>query len=423
MRHLDETPIDPEIAACLDAIDATLAGEPVDPRHAELAELALLLADERPRPRPAFSSNLDARVARRFVAAPSRVAGSAPAADARSRWPGWLAPRLIGGALAAACGLALVVVVLGNLPSGSSSFSSSASSSSTPSGVAAPSSSAGGNLSSSSAASSAASGSAKRAPAAGSTQSIAPATASIASGGRALTLPPNNRKVVQSAQLDLTTTPSRIEQVAQEVFNVVGEANGIVDHSAVTQTGGPDGSANFELRVPSGNLSQTLAQLSALRGAQVASRTDNSQDVNSQYVSANRQLADDQALRTGLLKQLAAAVTQQQIDSLKTQLRNAEASISSDQAALRQLNSQIDYSHVTVTINASSAPAPVIHHSAGGFTLGHAAHVAGRVLVVAAGVGLIALAALLPVALLVALVAWVGFALRRRRREQALDLA
>ncbi|MEA2144949.1 MAG: hypothetical protein QOG59_536 [Solirubrobacteraceae bacterium] len=424
MRHLDETPIDPEIAACLDAIDATLAGEPVDPRHAELAELALLLADERPRPRPAFSSNLDARVAQRFAAAPSRPARSAPGADARSRWPSWLAPRLIGGGLAAACGLALVIVILGNLHTGSSSFSSS-SSSSTPYGVAAPSSAGGtSSSSSSSAASSAASGPAKRSPAASSTQSIAPATASAASpGGRALTLPPNNRKVVQSAQLDLTTTPSRIEQVAQEVFNVVGEANGIVDHSAVTQTGGPDGSANFELRVPSANLSHTLAQLSALRGAQVAARTDNSQDVNSQFVSAKRQLADDQALRTGLLRQLAAAVTQQQIDSLKAQLRNAEASISSDQSALRQLNSQIDYSHVTVTINASSPPTPVLHHSAGGFTLRHAAHVAGRVLVVAAGVGLIALAALLPVALLVALVAWVGFALRRRRREQALDLA
>ena len=430
MRQLDETPIDPEIAACLDAIDATLAGEPVDPRHAELAELALLLADERPRPRPGFTSDLDARVAQRFAAAPARVAGAAAAVDVRSRWPGWLgwpgwlAPRLIGGGLAAACGLALVIVVLGNLPTGSSSSSSSASSSSTPAGAAAPSSSAGASSSSSSAASSAASGAAERSPAASSPQSIAPAPAGAASSGvRALTLPPNNRKVVQSAQLDLTTTPNRIDQVAQEVFNVIGEADGIVDHSAVTQTGGPDGSADFELRVPSGNLSQTLARLSALRGAQVVSRTDNSQDVNSQFVSAKRQLADDQALRTGLLKQLAAAVTQQQIDSLKAQLRNAEASISSDQAALRQLNSQIDYSHVTVTVNAGSAPAPVIHHSAGGFTLGHAAHVAGRVLVIAAGVGLIALAGLLPVALLMALVAWVGFALRRRRREQALDLA
>ena len=56
MRRLDENPIDPEIAAQLDAIDATLAGEPVDPQHAELAELALLLAAERPAIDPEFAA-------------------------------------------------------------------------------------------------------------------------------------------------------------------------------------------------------------------------------------------------------------------------------------------------------------------------------------------------------------------------------
>ena len=173
------------------------------------------------------------------------------------------------------------------------------------------------------------------------------------------------------------------------MFNVVGEANGIVDHSAVTQTGGPDGSADFQLRVPSGNLSQTLARLSALRGAQVVSRTDNSQDVNSQYVSAKRQLADDQALRTGLLKQLAAAVTQQQIDSLKAQLRNAEAIdlLRPGGAAPAQLPDRLQPRHGDHQRRLGTHPGDPPQHS-GGFTLGHAAHVAGRVLVVAAGVGL-----------------------------------
>ena len=55
MRRLDDYPIDPEMAAQLDAIDATLAGDPVDPEHAELAELALLLAAARPEIDPEFS--------------------------------------------------------------------------------------------------------------------------------------------------------------------------------------------------------------------------------------------------------------------------------------------------------------------------------------------------------------------------------
>src|SRR6267154_1294667 len=55
MRGLDETPLDPEMLAALDVIDATLAGEAVDPEHAELAELALLLADQRPQVEPGFA--------------------------------------------------------------------------------------------------------------------------------------------------------------------------------------------------------------------------------------------------------------------------------------------------------------------------------------------------------------------------------
>ena len=46
----------------------------------------------------------------------------------------------------------------------------------------------------------------------------------------------------------------------------------------------------------------------------------------------------------------------------------------------------------------------------------------GGVLVFTAGAALIALAVLVPLGLLGALVAWAGFAIRRRRREQALDL-
>jgi uncharacterized iron-regulated membrane protein len=74
-----------------------------------------------------------------------------------------------------------------------------------------------------------------------------------------------------------------------------------------------------------------------------------------------------------------------------------------------------------LTIN---TPTPVLAHPAksGGFTLGKASHDAGRVLTVAAGVALIALAALVPIALLIALAWWIAAAVRRRRREQALDL-
>jgi len=167
----------------------------------------------------------------------------------------------------------------------------------------------------------------------------------------------------------------------------------------------------------------TMARLSRLPFSHVASRTDATQDVNNQVNAATSRLADDRALRTSLLKQLANAVTTEQVNSLEAQIHDAEASISRDQAALSSLNHQIAFSEVSVTINAVQVePVPVAHGSSG-FTIGKGAHDAGRVLTVMAGVALIALAALVPVALVGALGVWIGMALRRRRREQALDLA
>ncbi len=234
--------------------------------------------------------------------------------------------------------------------------------------------------------------------------------------------PTTGRKVVQSAQLQLAAPPSRIDDVAQEVYDVIGQLNGIVQSSTVTQTGGSDGSANFELSVPSASLGQAMSSLSSLNYASVLSRTDASQDITDQYGAAKRALSDARALRTSLLKQLANAATTEQVDSLNAQIHDAEASISSDEATLARLNHQVGFSQLAVQINARFTPAPASHHSSG-FGIGRAAHDAGRVLTVAAGVALIAIAGLTPIALVAALVWWVGTAIRRRRREQALDSA
>jgi len=70
-------PFDDNEMTTLEVIDATLAGEAVEPEYAELAELTLILAGQRPVPTPAFSDALDDRVARRFArSAASRNAGT-----------------------------------------------------------------------------------------------------------------------------------------------------------------------------------------------------------------------------------------------------------------------------------------------------------------------------------------------------------
>ena len=231
---------------------------------------------------------------------------------------------------------------------------------------------------------------------------------------------PGTRQVVQSAQLILGVSSSRMDDVSQQVFNVVGQEKGYVNGSNVT-SGGNDGNAFFQLSVPSSNLAATLAALSQLKGAHVVSRTDNTNDITGQVGGAGERLAEARALRRSLLKQLANATTTEQVASIQARLHDADASIASDLSTLRGLQRQVAYSNITVRIQ-STSPTPVTHHQSSGFTIGKAAHDAGRVLVVVAGVALIVLAVMVPVGLVAALVAWVGFAVRRHRRDQALDL-
>ena len=70
----------------LEAVDAALAGRYVAPEHAELAELALLLRDERPEPTLVWATHMDRRVEAGFPA--GRGAGRGCGwASGGSRWP------------------------------------------------------------------------------------------------------------------------------------------------------------------------------------------------------------------------------------------------------------------------------------------------------------------------------------------------
>jgi Domain of unknown function (DUF4349) len=424
MRQFDEEP-----QRALAVIDETLAGEAVAPEDAELAELTLILAGQRPEPSAAFTAGLDQRVAQRF-AAPAAGGARAPVGKRRRRW--LYAP---GAAFAAAAAAAVVIVVSSGSPprqlaqdlSGAPAVrapapaNSSASSSSTAtSSAAAP--STGPASGAASSAGSAAAGSAGSAAAgsAGSAAASSAGSAGLASPAGAPATP--GRQVIRSAQISLSTRPSQVDNVAQQVFTVVANQNGVVESSNVTATNDASGYAQFQLSVPNANLGPAMAALSKLHGAAVVSRNDATQDVTGRVGGAGRTLADARARRTALLRQLAIATTNTAINSLTIQIRDANASIASDLATLRALQRQVASSQISLTINASMIVGH--HHSStgGGFTLGRAAHQAGRVLVVAAGVALIALAVLVPVGLLAGLGLWVGHAVRRRRREQALDL-
>jgi len=389
----------------LEVIDATLAGEAVEPEYADLAELTLILAGQRPVPSSEFAQALDEGVARRFA-----QPAPAPARRARRRW--LYAP---GVALAAAAATAVVIVVSSG---GEARMGASVSSNST---------AANGRPQTADLVPRRTSSLTSKAPSAGAFGASAAATgntvsaASPAAEAAAPVPPTSGRQVVQSAQLSLSTNPDNVDAVAQQVFNVVSAENGVVKSSQVTAASKASGYAQFELSVPSSNLGQTMAALSRLHGANVVSRTDSTQDITKQVGGAGMRLADARALHRALLRKLAAATTTGEIDSLKTQIAAVEYAIARDKTRLNALHRQVSFSNIAVTINAAMVPT---HSGSGGgsFTIGKALHDAGRVLVVAAGVGLITLAVLVPVGLVVAVILWIAYTIRRRRREQALDL-
>jgi len=495
MRRFEDNSMDAEMLAELDAIDATLAGEAVDPEYAELAELALLLASERELPSEDFVHTLNIRAARRFApdaspapaapATPGDQAASRPAPRRRSsrpglRWlptrpapdagPGWrptrpaprfasrlTAPRL---ATALAGGLALVVagvvVADGGLSGGVANNSGNrlgpylkppaasqdslfthAKSNGSPVAVATSTTAIHSpaatkyspeNLTTVSTNGRFGSAGSKRATG----QSIESIPATSDAGASDLNSTSNadvpapvggsGGRQIQTAQVSLTTPNNRINIVSEELFEVVAAERGTVKQSQVTSASGGAGSyATFSLSIPTGNLQETLNRLSQLRYASVSSRTDGTSNVSSQYNGDQTAIANEKALRTSLLKQLEDAETQQAIDSIQAQLKLADNQLASDEQTLANLQHRISFSTLQVQINATPFHGPVHPLSSGGFTLGRASHDAGRVLVVAAGVALIACAALVPTGLVVALLFWLGYSLRRRRREHALD--
>ena len=83
MRLRREPEMDPSTRRELEALDAALAGQPVDPRDEELASLAVALREERPLPRPEFALDLDLRVRDGFPAAEAASPAARAASGAR----------------------------------------------------------------------------------------------------------------------------------------------------------------------------------------------------------------------------------------------------------------------------------------------------------------------------------------------------
>src|SRR5206468_388507 len=219
MRTRERDTMNPCARRELEALDATLAGERVDPELAELRDLALALRSERAAPRPEFATELDARAEAGFRAEPRAMA-----APSGSAWYRRLASNRRAVPLAVGGAATLFIVATAVISSGGGAERSG-------DGVAVPSAREAGP-----AAKPGASGAAAGAPVPLSSQS-APPTA-------------RERKVERAAALVLSAPPDQVETVADDVIGVADRAGGFVMSSSVSAGDHAATGATLDLRIP-----------------------------------------------------------------------------------------------------------------------------------------------------------------------------
>jgi hypothetical protein len=221
-----------------------------------------------------------------------------------------------------------------------------------------------------------------------------------------------------SAQLTLGTEAGQVQRVADDVFGVVGRYDGIVLSSSVEDGAAGVAGATFEILIPSPRLGDALGDLSQI--AEVRSRQESSLDITAPVVTVGEHLRDARAEVEGLLKQLANADTDEERAAVKQQLDFQRSRVAALRSRLSSLQRRANLSRVSlevVTGDAATFPGT----GSDEWTLGDALHDAGRILAMAAGVTLIGLAVLAPIALL-ALLAWlIGRSWIRQSRERALS--
>jgi hypothetical protein len=228
-----------------------------------------------------------------------------------------------------------------------------------------------------------------------------------------------HRDIERSASIVLGTKPGEVAGAAAKVYSAVHAANGVVlDSSVESGKAGPTG-ASFSLLIPSRKLDDALAEFS--KTAEVRSRHDATNDITAPTVGVTEELRDSNASIEGLLKELGDVETEAERESVEARLREERRRHASIRASLEHLHKRSSMSEVSLRI--------VTNHGAGvvppskddsGWSVGDALHDAGHILTVAAGVLLIGLAILAPIAL-IALLFWSLNRFRvRRLRERAL---
>ncbi|HSZ14074.1 MAG TPA: DUF4349 domain-containing protein [Solirubrobacteraceae bacterium] len=219
-----------------------------------------------------------------------------------------------------------------------------------------------------------------------------------------------------AASVSLSAGNADVQAIADGVSRAAVREEGFVEQSHVQVQRHGTSEAGLNLKIPSAHLAAALAAIGRL--APVSAESQSLQDITDSYDAAKRRLADAVAERRALLRALARASTEGQIDSLRERLAQARGAIVQDGAALRAVSQRASTAEVEVTVLGGASSSSTAGE---GLTLHRGLHDALRVLTVALIVLLIAAAVLVPLALLIAAAVGSHRLWRRHARERALD--
>ena len=378
---------DPAVEAELAALDAALRGEAVEPEHADLAALVEDVRTQRPPMNPAFAARLEERVASSFgedEPAPERPA---------RRWQAWR-PAL---ALAVVTCVAAVVVLPAVLVGEDEKLTVSEAPSAVEEGVA----------------------ETDRLSQGESRERLEENPQDLA--GESLPAPgAPDRAVERITGLTLTAPDAEVQTITNGAIAVADRVEGFVETSTV-DVGEGRATADLTLRVPVDRADDALAALSRL--ADVRERTQQTTDLTESLGSTQERLEDARATRDGLRNALEDADSAEEVTDLRERLEEARNQVRTLGGSLASLEERTSLATIDVEVRGTGGPPATQDADDGAWTLGDALDDALDVLRVAAGVAIVALAAAVPLAVMLGLaVVTVGLA-RRRVRERALDAA
>jgi Domain of unknown function (DUF4349) len=349
-----------------------------------MPDLEMLIREVRPAPHPGWAAKLDARVAARFPK--PTPAWKKPLIAFREHFLALSAVATVGCAL-----LAFVLVAAPNMGGSDDAEPASSGSASAPAMREESADKSGGGAS----------------------------TAAAPESDRIRDFSLESRAVISSATLTLSTTPDKVNTVNDRAIRVVDGLGGYVQTSRVDASGN-QASATLVVKIPSAKLDSGIAELSKL--AHVKGRSQQAEDVTDQREVLEARVRDARADREGLRVRLSKATTDAERSKLRAQLDRASRRVTQRQRTLNELGQAVSFATVELTIDGDRRGGAVAPPG-GRWTPGDAVGDAVRVLEVIAGVLVITLAVLLPIALIAGLGAFAGRILVRHRRERALDIA